>query len=273
MIRFRSTALERAILPALAGVCAFLIAVTGGGMGAHAAQSAQQAPVAEELPDVSSVIARYIEATGGEELLRSISSSHATGSFSMAAQGLTGDVEIYAAAPDRLLVVTTLAGVGESTTGFNGVVGWSIDPMMGPRLLQGKELDQIHDQADFYGDLYDPAGFTVMEVIGREEFGETDCYAVRFVRLSGLESLELFSVDSGLMRGLRSTQESVMGSIAVTTFLSEYREFGGPLVPTTMIQEFGMGQVAEISLESVDYNSVPAEIFDLPAEIAALVGG
>lgn len=276
MSRSRLAALSAGKLPALAGMFVFLIAAAGGGVGVHAAQivqSAEQAPAAEELPEVTSIIARYIEAAGGEELLRSLSSSHATGSFSIASQGLNGGLEVYAAAPDKLLVRTTFVGMGESVTGFDGEIGWSIDPMMGPRLLRGKELDQVLDQADFYGDLYDPASFTVMEVLGLEDFGGTPCYAVRLVRLSGLESFEFFEVENGLIRGLRNTQESVMGSIAVTTFLSEYREFGGPLVPTMMVQEFGMGQTAEITVQSVEYNTVPAETFDLPAEISALVGG
>ena len=260
-------------LPVIAGVFAFLIAAAGGGFGVHAAQTAQQAPAAEDLPEFTSIIARYVEATGGEALLRSLTSSHAKGSFAVVSQGLSGDLEVFAAAPNKLLVRQTIAGMGESLTGFNGEIGWSIDPMMGPRVLQGKELDQIRDQADFYSDLYDPASFSAMEVLGMEDFGGASCYAIKLVRLSGLESFEFFEVENGLIRGLRSTQESVMGSIAVTTYLSEYREFGGPLMPTVMVQEFGMGQTAEITLQSVEYNAVPAETFDLPMEILALVGG
>ncbi len=273
MSRFGLTARAGMKQPALAGVLVFLIAVVGGGVGVHAAESAQQAAAAEDLPDVTAIIAHYIEAVGGEELLRSLTSSHATGSFSIASQGLDGTLEVFAAAPNKLLVLTTIAGMGESVTGFSGEIGWSMDPTMGPRLLQGKELDQIRDQADFYSDLYDPATFSVMEVLGIEDFGGANCYAVRFVRLSGLEAVEFFEVGNGLIRGMKNTQESIMGSIAVTTFLSEYREFGGPLVPTMIVQEFGMGQTAEISLVTVEYNSVPDATFDLPTEISVLVGG
>ena len=260
-------------LPALAGIFAFLIALAGGGVGVHAAQSAQQVPAEQELPDVTSIIARYVEATGGEDLIRSLASAHATGSFSMEAQGLSGELEVFSAAPNKLLVRTTLAGIGESATGFDGEIGWSIDPLMGPRLLQGKELEQVRDEADFFGDLHDPGSYSVMEVTGMEEFDGANCYAIRFVRLSGLESLEFFEVDGGLIRGSRSTQESVMGSMAVTTYLSEYRAFGGLLVPTRMVQEFGVGQIAEITMQSVEYGTVPPEAFDLPLEISALVGG
>jgi zinc protease len=273
MSRFGLTARSAGKLPALAGAFAFLIAVAGGGVGVHAAQTAQQAPAVDGLPDVATIIAHYVEAAGGEELLRSITSSHATGSLSIASQGMTGELEVFAAAPNKLLVRTTIAGMGDSVTGFNGEIGWSVDSMMGPRLLQGKELDQIRDQADFYSDLYDPATFSVMEVLGMEEFGGTSCYTVRLIRLSGTESYQFFEVDSGLIRGVRNTQESIMGSIAVTTSLSEYREFGGPLVPTLMVQDFGVGQTAEITLQSVEYNSVLTETFDLPVEISALVGG
>jgi hypothetical protein len=255
-----------------------LLAIMSGltpawGNGAQAGQSATQETAEVALPEVGAIIDRYVEAIGGEELLRSLTSSHMTASFTMPAQGINGDLEMFAAAPNQILVRTNLMGMGETATGFNGQVGWSIDPMMGPRLLQGKELDQLRDEADFYGDLYAPETFTEMEVMGLEEFGGTSCYAVRLVRLSGLESTEFFEVDTGLLRGMRSTQESVMGSIMVTTLLSEYQQFGGPLVPTKMLQEFGMGQMAEITLQSVEYNTVPSDAFVLPADISTLVGG
>jgi hypothetical protein len=256
---------------AVAIVAVFLLLV-GSAAGVYAAQGAsQQVDVA--LPEVSTIIDRYVEAVGGEELLRSLTSSHSTATLAIPSQGFEGDMEVFAAAPGKILVRTNLVGLGETATGFNGEIGWSIDPMMGPRLLQGKELDQLRDESDFYGDLHAPEDFTEMEVMGLEEFGGTNCYAVRLVRASGLESTEFFAVETGLLRGMRGTQESVMGSISYTTYLSDYRDFGGPLVPTRMVQEFGMGQTAEITLESVEYNGVSAEVFDLPLEIATLVGG
>jgi hypothetical protein len=257
---------------AIAIVATLSLLLAGGAAGVYAAQSdSQQAEVA--LPEVSTIIDRYVEAIGGEELLRSLTSSHSTATFAIPAQGFEGEMEMFAAAPNNILVRTNLVGLGETATGFNGEIGWSIDPMMGPRLLQGKELDQIRDESDFYADLYAPESFIEMEVMGLEEFGDTSCYAVRLVRVSGLETTEFFEVETGLIRGMRGTQESVMGSINYTTYLSDYQEFGGPLVPTKMVQEFGMGQAAEITLEGVEYNTVSGEVFDLPMEIATLVGG
>ncbi|MFQ5742092.1 MAG: hypothetical protein ACE5HV_00740 [Acidobacteriota bacterium] len=227
---------------------------------------------AQELPPVSEVIAAYVAAIGGQEQILSHRSSHAAGRFELPGQGLVGSIDIYAAAPNKLLVTTDFEGVGRTRTGFDGEVGWATDPMMGPRLLRGKELEQLRDEADFYSELHDPANFVSMETVAAVEFDSGPSYKVRLVRHSGREFFEYFDRQTGLMVGHQGTQDSVMGSIEVTSIFADYKEFSGMLVPAKVSQQYGPGQSAVTTLMAVEFDNVPADRFEPPAEIKALLG-
>lgn len=232
------------------------------------------APVraAGQLPSAQEVIDRYVEAIGGRAAIEGHTSSHAQGSIEIVGQGLTGTMEIWAAAPDKTLVTVSFPAAGiESKTGYDGEVGWSVDPMTGERLLQGGELTQLVDEADYYGDLHDAEDFDVMEVVEQTEFNGQTVYKLRLVYQSGREVFEYFDVESGLMVGQEGAQESIMGSMNVVTTLGDYQQVGDLLVPMSLEQDLSGLQTVRVSVESATFDSVDPAVFALPAAIQALM--
>lgn len=241
---------------------AIAVLAVAGGPAADAAQ----------LPSPREVIDRHIEAVGGRAAIESHTSSHATGTIEVVGQGLVGEMSIWGAAPDKTLVEVSFPDMGvETRTGFNGEVGWSVDPMTGERLLAGGELQQLVDEADYYGDLHDPAKFTEMENLGEAEFDGRTAYKLRLLYESGREVFEYFDVESGRMIGVEGVQESIMGSMNVVTTLGEYQQFDDVMVPTLMRQQFGPLQTIRVNVQSVELDSVDPSIFDLPPSIQALI--
>jgi hypothetical protein len=247
-------------------------------LGAQTAPAAKQpeAPAPAKsaaLPSARSIVDRYVAAIGGKAAVKKATSRFITGHFDLPAQGMGGPFEISAAAPDRMLLKITLQGLGEMARGYDGQVGWAMDPAIGPRLLVGTELDEVRYSADFYSDLYEPASYTSMRVVERAPFEGRDCYTVQMVRKSGLELTEYFNVDDGLKRGTRMNSTSPMGTVpGVVTVLDDYRAFGGVKMPTTARQR-AMGVESVLTIERVEYDRVPADVFALPPAIAALVKG
>ena len=92
------------------------------------------------------------------------------------------------------------------------------------------------------------------------------------VYVSGRETFEYFDVDNGRLVGAEGLQYSLMGAVNVRTFISEYRQFGQLMVPTKIIQEIGPGQTVQLTIESIQFDSVEPSTFALPASIEALVG-
>src|SRR3546814_385959 len=97
-----------------------------------------------------------------------------------------------------------------------------------------------------------------------------ECYKVRVVWKSGRESFDCYAVDNGLMVGMQLRSESPMGVIDVIVLLSDYEEFGAVRMPTRMTQQM-MGQEQVMTISSVEFNTVDRGVFELPAEIRALV--
>jgi hypothetical protein len=258
--------------------CAGLLAVAAlAGGGTHvAAQRPGPKPgetgAPSTLPPAVQVLSRYTRAIGGEGVIRKYRSRRALGRFELRSQGIAGPIEMLGAAPNRALIRITLEGLGELLRGYDGAIGWSIDPSVGPRVLSGRELEETQYSADFYGEIYRPADYASMAVTARGMFEGHDCFTVKLVRPSGFESLEYFDVQSGLRIGGRMTSTSVMGSVPdVVTVFGEYREFGGILTPVTATQR-AMGVESVLTLERVEYNSVRDEELRAPGAIMALVG-
>jgi hypothetical protein len=281
---FRSSTAGRAV-PVLS---ALIAAVAAAGLAAApAAQGAAKppstatpkapapktaTPTAEaELPSARSIIDRHIKAIGGRDAILSHTSQHATGTFSVPAQGLVGTVEIFGAAnPNRAALKVNVPGLGEIASGFDGSHGWSVSPLLGPMLQVGKELEQSKFDADFYGDLRDEKRYRSMKTVEKTTFDNKACYKVSLVRDDGSEDFDFYDVATGLRAGSVNTRETPMGSVKTTSIESGYKKFDNLLLATSVVQQI-MGVEQKIELASVEFDKVPPGAFDLPEQIKALI--
>lgn len=248
-----------------------VVAVSATLLLAAAAGTAASLP--RQLPSAPEVIERHIDAVGGRDAIQAHSSTHVTGVVEIVGQGLVGQLAIYGAAPHFTLVTLSFADVSiESRTGYNGEIGWSMESMTGERVLQGGELQQLVDEADYYSDLHEAAKFSSMETLELVDFAGRPAYKLEFVYLSGRQVFEYFDVESGLLTGVEGIQESIMGPMNVVTTLGDYQQFGDVMVPMVVVQELGPGQTVHITIQSVEHDSVDPSVFELPAAIKTLVG-
>lgn len=258
---------------ATAGALALaMLCVAGpGAASAAAGQAATAAPEATAaLPSADEILNKYRAAIGGEPAIKAQTSRHLTGRFEMPAQGMSGPLELLVAAPDRMLLRMELQGLGEILRGFDGTTGWSVDPAVGPRLLQGRELDEIRHSADFYYDARRAGAGMTITVIERADFEGCDCYAVKVVRPSGFELLEYYDAQTGLMAGARMNTTTPMGEVQAVTVLGEYKPFG-PLLLPTVINQKAMGIETVLRITGVTFDTVPPAAFAPPPAIQALL--
>jgi hypothetical protein len=238
--------------------------------GTSAQTPATAAPaVAAALPDAATVLKNYRVAIGGEAAIRKHTARTVIGHFELPAQGMKGELKIVAAAPDRMKLTITLPGMGNLERGYDGKVGYSMDPAVGPRILEGPELEELRYSADFYDDLRDPSKYASAIVVSQGPFEGEDCYEVKLVRKSGFTYHEFFSVKTGLLSGVKMNVTSQMGTVPVTTVHSEYKTFGGVMTPTVSRQKM-MGLESVTTIDAMTFDSVDAQAFALPAAIAAL---
>jgi hypothetical protein len=235
------------------------------------AQVPAKTETVSELPDAREIINRHIKAIGGREAVLAHKSMHATGTLSVPASGITGPMEIFGAAdPDRVLVKTTVTGIGDILEGFDGSHAWSMSPMTGPMLKVGKELTQTKYDADFYSELRDPKKYPAVKTIEKTTFDGRPCYKVSLKRIDGVEDVDFYDVASGLRAGSVNTRETPMGTLTMTSIEGEYKKFGKLMQATTVTQQV-MGVEQKIALATVEYDKVEASAFEPPAAIKALI--
>jgi hypothetical protein len=223
------------------------------------------------LPPASEILARNIEARGGEAAMRRHRHVTWKGNFAMPGMGLEGPIVVHSSAPNLFHISIEAPGVGTITQGFDGKVGWSDNPMTGPTLNTGKELELTEITSDFYADLNYDEHFSKIETVGREDHAGEPCYKVALTTKGGTELFNYYSVASGLMVGTNGNLPTPMGEIFVETESGEYKKFDGVLYPTRSVQK-AMGAEQVLTLTDPDFSDIDPSIYALPEAVKTLVG-
>lgn len=227
---------------------------------------------AGDLTDAQAIVDRFVEVTGSDQVLGKHTSMTTSGTFSLPAQGISGTLTLQASAPNKLAMTVEIPGFGTMRSGYDGEVGWSMDPAMGAQILIDKPLAQAKDQANFYAMLFRPEDLDTLEFLGEEEFDGQVCYKLKGITVNAVESTYFFAKDSGFLVGMAQSQHTPMGEIPVQSSLQDYKEFGGMKIATKTVQTtMGMQQI--VSIESIDFAPIDDSAFALPPEIAALTAG
>lgn len=222
------------------------------------------------LPAARDLVARHVVAIGGREAILRHPFFRARGTFGMPAAGMTGQMEVAGAQPNLVAMKITIPGMGEMLQGFDGTNAWSLDPMQGPRLIEGEELAQMADEAEFASVLRESASIASMETTEIVTLAGQQCYKVKVVRKSGRETFDCYAVDSGLLIGGFAKHKTAMGEIEATTEYSDYKEFSGIKQPTKVTLSM-MGQQQVMEFTSYEYGPVDAAVFTVPAPVATLI--
>jgi hypothetical protein len=156
-------------------------------------------------------------------------------------------------------------------SGYTGDTGWSMNPAEGPRLLAGGEAVQAADEAAFESTLRTPAVIASATTVERTSLGGQECYKVLLVWHSGRETHDCYGVETGLLVGTMTRQETNMGTLDAVTLYDDYRSFDGVLMASRVtIQVMGVEQV--ITVDEVAFNEDVDDAVTPPAEIRALQG-
>ncbi|HJR60087.1 MAG TPA: hypothetical protein VJ813_11830 [Vicinamibacterales bacterium] len=234
------------------------------------ADAAQAKPADAPLPPAQAIIDRHIEAVGGRAAIKSHNSVKISGSISVPASGMSGTLEAFAARPNKTRSNMTLAGIGDLSEGFDGKVAWSISPMTGPMLASGEELAQKAFEAEFDGALGISTRYDSIRTVEKTTFEERPVYKIVLSRKGAPDEIAFYDVETGLKAGSIVERKSPMGTVAVTSALSDYKKFGDLLHPTMMKQTMTGVQMVS-TFTSIEYDKVDPSVFELPAPIKALV--
>ena len=179
-------------------------------------------------PTADLIVAKYIEALGGQAAIDKLKTLVIKGTYTDA-NGAALPCEVYLAAPDKFyIIVTTPAGTIER--GFDGKVGWEKGGR-GVTEIMGAGLDDLKAMFMFYRNLKLKEQFTQMRIGRRDKIGDHEVIPIGARTADNRREQLFFDAQSGLLlRRIRLTP-TIIGVIPEQTDFDDYRDVEGVKLP------------------------------------------
>jgi photosynthetic reaction center cytochrome c subunit len=233
----------------------------------HPQPAPEPAPAgAPAAPTATQILARYVEAVGGDEALHKISSRVARGNIT--AMGQDAPIEIYMQAPGKRMSITHFPG-GESITAFDGTGGWLGSANRSARDMAGAEVDAARLDAEFYLPTRLTAIFTSFRLGHPDTIDGKPVNTVVAVR-EGLPPVRFyFDQSSGLLLRQVRYADTPIGRNPTEIDYADYREVQGVKLPFRWTLARTNGRFT-IQVKDLEQNvAIDAAKFEKPAAPAA----
>jgi outer membrane lipoprotein-sorting protein len=199
-----------------------------------------------------SLVARNIEAKGGEQALRAVQGIRQTATMSM--QGMSATMTTIARRPNMMRQEIELNGQ-QMISAFDGTTVWTLSPPQGittPTPVADPATAQLlKDQAQFDGPLLDyKSNGSTVELVGTETVAGKQAHHLRVTLKSG--SVQDLFLDA--TTGLESRLILQTPNGPMIQDISDYRKVNGLTVPFALSMTLNGVPVASITVTKVEFN-------------------
>ena len=220
-------------------------------------------------PTVDELIAKNLDAKGGQEAWENVQSARIEGTLSFGPQEAPFVYEWKA--PDKVRIQFTMQGM-TGIQAYDGETGWMVMPFMGktePEKMSAEDIGQVQEMANFRGPLVNPKenGYTI-EYAGEEDVQGTPAYKLKVTNAEG-EVSYLFLDKEYYVEIQRVDERTVRGQdIESTASIGDYKEVDGVMLPfsteiTSSLAPEGQGQT--MTFKKVELNvDIPDSEFEMP---------
>ncbi len=218
--------------------------------------------ISGELPSAHQLIENYINALGGADAIRKITSRTAKGAETF--EGSSEGIETFTQVPDKQAVVRHYLG-GDSVTVINGSAGW-YGATHGPvHDLHGSDLEAAREDADLQFALHIEERYPELRVEYPETVAGRAAFVLAGVRGGRVAAKFYFDKQTKLLIRLVRYAESPLGRNPTRTDYADYRDAGGVQVPFRVVVS-RPGSRSTVQLESAEANvSIDEAKFAKPA--------
>jgi CubicO group peptidase (beta-lactamase class C family) len=217
---------------------------------------------------VDELMAKSIEASGGEANIRKLSSRRAVADIDFENQGVKAVSTSYALAPNKAASETTMTALGKVIAvgydffdGTGGEDAYSFAPVS---KYSGKRLANTRIGADFYGALNWKKNYERVELVRKAKCGEEECYVVELEPAGGTKITEFISAKTFLpVRREGVIPSSTSGvELPFTLTFEDYREVDGVMIPfKTVHQSMSNGRITSVIREVKHNVKVDEKLF------------
>jgi zinc protease len=189
------------------------------------------AGAADAKPTVDSVLAKFVDASGGKAAMEKIKSRTIRGDLDLL--GSTSDWLSSAKAPNKLLSELKSDALGPVADGFDGVTAWS-KTQAGLRVKEGEELAKMKRDADFYHLMNLKATYPDLAYQGTDKVDGEEVHVLESKPSATSKERFSFSPKSGLLIRQESEFEGSQGRLNLTVRLDDFRAVDGVKYPHSL---------------------------------------
>jgi len=224
--------------------------------------SAEKATATATYPTADQILSKYVEALGGEQALRAITSRviTATGDLPTTLRNeprANARIEHYQKSPNLDLTVTRLPA-GAISTGFDGQAAWLQDAQGVVTQFTGVDLGRARRDADFYQSVNLKLAYTRFVVGGIEQVNNRDAYVVIGLPRGDNPERLYFDVQTGLLLRRQTVLTTPLGNSPMNVDYEQYRDVGDGTKYPFLIRTTTTTQRHVVRVERVQ-NNTPIE--------------
>jgi hypothetical protein len=217
----------------------------------------------ERLPTADQLLDKYLEAIGGVDAVRRLSTRVSKGR-SQEAGNVAYPFESYAKAPDKRLTVVRMRG-NVTSVGYAGSIGWTASGALNVLDMQAADLERVKLEDDLYLAWHIRQLYTDWSVGHPETVGGQEAYVLEGTA-PGRSPIRLYlGSQTGLLLRMMYFTELPLGKLATQLDYADYRGVDGVQVPFRMVVVRPTSRTT-IQLEQVEQNGpVDEAMFARPA--------
>lgn len=214
---------------------------------------------------VDDILTLYFQTIGQDKLL-------ATNTFITKGKIVQAQFEIpftsYNKRPMNYKLEAEFQGM-KIVSAFNGVSGWSINPMMGssdPQPMTAEDVERTKLQADYDGMFYNYAekGYKV-EFIDKEYVDDIEVYVLKLTTPTDDIISSYFDTQNNVL--LKSSSIMMVQDVETEfeMYFSNYKYIDEILIPFSIETKVNGNTVMNMVIEEVTYNvDIPDSLFEMP---------
>lgn len=223
--------------------------------------------VAARQPTAADIIARNLEARGGEAALAALTTMRISGTVEVGGQKLP--VTLTRRRPNQLCQEIDVKGQIVRSV-FDGKRAWTINPMLGSgeaRELDGFAAEALRDQAAFGWPLagYQSGGGT-LTLEGSEDVDGVPAWKLKLTQPNGHVVYVFVDPSTALEKKVMATYDRDGQPLVMETLLSDYAPVDGVQIAYTRRTVIGGQRQGVLELAAVEFNlPVDDEMFTMTA--------
>ncbi|HET6862772.1 MAG TPA: tetratricopeptide repeat protein [Pyrinomonadaceae bacterium] len=256
-VKLSQSVLAEPVQPASRGI------VTGA-TSTGAARDGQTIDQSGPMPGVDEVLTRYVQALGGADAIKSVTSRVTKGTLDVIGASRNGSFEIYSLAPNKTLTILQTSSLGIIKMGFNGQSGWVQTPGR-IRQLKGAELASLQLDSDFHSPIRIRSNYSKANLLGKSKIGYREVYVLELQPAGGAAEKLYLDAESYLPVRLNAIRINGAQLMPVEVYFDEWQKVDGINIPFTITESFPRLTLVFKATEIKHRVAIDGKLFDSPA--------